>query len=90
MINTNSPYAIRVIYRKVDDYPIVMTLESMSDVYALLGFGTLRMTQIDDDIYVISRADAFENDEPLNLIDTYTEDDILCEINIYGDVIVVG
>lgn len=83
-------HALCAIYRRADDYPVVITIRSDSDIFNLLGYGAIRVSQIDDNILVFSRADAYENGEPLSLTHSYSEDDVLCTKYIYGDVVVVG
>lgn len=86
---TNTP-ALTAIFSDVYNYPVVTTISSYEDIYDLLGDGPLRVTQVDDDVMVISRADAYDNDKPLAITHSFSEDDVLCTRHIYGDVIIVG
>ncbi len=89
MTPTTSP-ELTAIFSDVYNYPVVTTISSYEDIYDLLGDGPLRVTQVDDDVMVISRADAYDNDKPLAITHSFSEDDVLCTRHIYGDVIIVG
>lgn len=86
---TSNP-SLTVIFRDANNYPVVTTICSDADIYDLIGYGAIRVTQVDDDVLAISRADAYDNDEPVTITHSYSEDDVLCIRHIYGDVIIVG
>lgn len=88
--NNSKKYIVRAIYRPANGYPEIMDFESFGEIHKKLGSTPLIFTEVGEKMYVISRANALKNGEPLNI-------STACKINgeteitlIRGDVVVIG
>ena len=89
-MNNSKKYIVRAIYRKVNDYPVVMDFSSMKEIWELLGRKPLTLTEIGIELYAISRAKAREHGEPFNMHCVTRENDGTYVTTICGDVVVIG
>ena len=87
MKKSHSPYIVRAIYRKANSFPQVKDFASMKEIFELLGSVPLCLTEIDDDVYAISRAYARVKGEPLNVCSTIREGNTLYVRSVYGDAV---
>ena len=89
MINVNPSYPINVLLlEENDDYPFAVTINSTSDICALLGYDLLKYTPISD-MCVISSANV-SDDDLISIDSSFTEDGITHKISICGDVVITG
>lgn len=88
--NNSKKYIVRAIYRPANDFPQIIDFKSMKEIYKKLGSTPLKLTEVGDKLFAISRANAMENGEPMNLGTSCEIDGELVTIFIYGDVVVVG
>lgn len=78
------------IYRKPNMDPKIKYYESLAEIHARLGSVPLCLTEIDGNMYVISRSDAKQNGELRNMYHTVTTGEISYTRDFHGDVVIIG
>lgn len=88
--NNSKKYIVRAIYRPANGFPQIMNFKSMKEIYKKLGSTPLRLTEVGDEMFAISRANAMANGEPINLGTSCEIDGEIVPLFICGDVVVIG
>ena len=82
--------AITAIFRSPNMDPRIRYYDSLAEIHARLGSVPLCLTEIDSNMYVITRADAKKNGEPRNMYHSVTNGMVSYTRDFHGDVVMIG